>query len=241
VDFRLPGEGGGWKTTTIEALRELVAGQLLDCTGHQRSFFEEHRVDFYPVPIRSLGSIESVFVIAEFGDAVMYYEEVEEGFELATLDEDGAIQSRGCSQFELRHVLNRLQAHEAHADVEIGAATLGQELFVYLATIVPYWRVSDDAWLLYDEAHLCGIGVLRSYGGDVLVIPWSEDPELLRCLRLPRMGSALPDYDRRIVIVDDRKGEHWELVEKRISPVPVIPWSDRPRLSEYVIRDAPGA
>jgi hypothetical protein len=119
-------------------------------------------------------------------------------------------------------------------------ATLGHQLFDYLASIVPYWRVSDDAWSLCDESHLVGIGVLRNYGGDVLVIPWSEDPELVRCLRLPRIGSAVPDYDRRIVVVDDRSGAQWELVQKRLFPMPVVPWSERRRLADFVIRDAPG-
>ena len=147
----MPSDGGAWQSITRDELGELVAGQLSDCSENQRSFFQEHRVDFYPVPIRRLGRIENVFVVAEFGEAVMYYEDVEEGFELATLDEHGAIPSQGCNQFDLQHVLNRLRAHEAQADAEIGVATLGQELVVYLATIVPYWRVSDDAWLLCDE------------------------------------------------------------------------------------------
>ena len=82
--------------------------------------------------------------------------------------------------------------------------------------------------------------MLRNNGGDVLVIPWSGDPELFRCLQLPRMGTTLPDYDRRVVVVDDREGEQWELVERQIFPIPVVPWSDRQRLTEYVVRDGPG-
>jgi len=170
----------------------------------------------------------------------MYYEDVEEGFELAQLDKESAIASQGCNQFELRHVMHRLQSHEARADVEIGVASFRQELFAYITSIVPFWRVTDDAWLLCNESHVSGIGVLRNYGGDVLVVPWSDDPELARSLQLPRMANELPDIDRRIVVVDDRSGERTDLLGQRISPIPVILWSERSRLSDFVIMGAPG-
>ena len=97
-----------WKSIDADELSRLVAAQLTECTEDERRLFEQHRVKFYPVPIRRMGLLEQVFVVAEFGDRVLYYEDIEEGFELAQLDLEGAVPCQGCSQFELRHVLGRL-------------------------------------------------------------------------------------------------------------------------------------
>jgi hypothetical protein len=47
-------------------------------------------------------------VVARFGERVLYFEDVEEGFALSALDETGAIPEPDCNQFELRHVLYAL-------------------------------------------------------------------------------------------------------------------------------------
>lgn len=103
-----------WKPTDADELRGLVAAQLSECSEDQRRLFNSHSVEFYPVPIRRTGSTEQVFVIAEFGDRVLYYEDIEEGFELASLDSHGAVPSQGSNQFELRQVLAQLIAHSSH-------------------------------------------------------------------------------------------------------------------------------
>jgi hypothetical protein len=48
---------------------------------------------------------EFVVAVAAFGDALLYWSEVEEGWELAVPSSAGTIPSRGCNQFELGHVL----------------------------------------------------------------------------------------------------------------------------------------
>lgn len=99
-----------WKPVELDQLRRIIAAQLEECSAALREHFEAHRVEFYRVPIRRLGKLESVFVVATFDDAVLYYEDVEEGFELASLDENGAIASQGCNQFELCQILTQLTA-----------------------------------------------------------------------------------------------------------------------------------
>jgi hypothetical protein len=49
-----------------------------------------------------------------------------------------------------------------------------QDLYSYVETLVPYWRVCDEAWPL-GEDHLVGIGVLRNHGGQVMVLPWDQE------------------------------------------------------------------
>jgi hypothetical protein len=92
------------------SLTEIIEDSLADCSQAQREFFASIRVDFYPVPIRRLGKLESVLVIADFNDSLVYYEDIEEGFAIDQLDDQGAIPKQDCSQFELRHVLYQLQS-----------------------------------------------------------------------------------------------------------------------------------
>jgi hypothetical protein len=99
-----------WKPTDADQLTRIVAEQLSSCSEEQRRLFENHRVKFHSVPIRRMDSLEQVFVVAEFGDRVLYYEDIEEGFELARLDAQGAVPFQGCSQYELRHVLAQLSS-----------------------------------------------------------------------------------------------------------------------------------
>jgi hypothetical protein len=61
------------------------------------------------IPARAVGVDdspgESVIAVAKLGGALLYWSEIEEGWELAIPSQAGTIQSRGCNQFELKHVL----------------------------------------------------------------------------------------------------------------------------------------
>lgn len=46
--------------------------------------------------------------VAAFGDKLLYWSDIEEGWELAVPSSCGSIESRGCNQFELKHVLDQL-------------------------------------------------------------------------------------------------------------------------------------
>jgi hypothetical protein len=94
-----------WQPISPSELELVVEQQLRACTSGQRNAFSARRVPFYAVPIHRLGAVESVLVVAEFPQGLLYYEDVEEGFEFGVLGEDGAIPSQGCNQYELKHVL----------------------------------------------------------------------------------------------------------------------------------------
>jgi hypothetical protein len=61
------------------------------------------------IPARALGVDNSpgefVIAVAKLGDSFLYWSEIEEGWELAIPSQAGTIPSRGCNQFELKHVL----------------------------------------------------------------------------------------------------------------------------------------
>jgi hypothetical protein len=111
----------------------------------------------------------------------------------------------------------------------------GQELFAYITTLVPYWRVCDEAWALDEgDDHLTGIGVLRNYGGQVLIVPWDDSA----CGQLAHVHKRLKTFfDRIMVVVDDRKSEDLEAIRAICSPIVVLPWSRRAELAAFVVKD----
>ncbi len=52
------------------------------------------------------GKMESVVVVARNGDQVIYYEDVEDGFNVSPLSQDGQVLEHLCNQDELPFVLN---------------------------------------------------------------------------------------------------------------------------------------
>ncbi|MBV8530016.1 MAG: hypothetical protein JO104_01760 [Candidatus Eremiobacteraeota bacterium] len=94
--------------------------------------------------------------------------------------------------------------------------------------------MSDEAWSVGSD-HLTGIGVLRNYGGQVMVMPWCEDTraQLTRLREVP--GLLAPA--RIIVVVDDRETEDLEDISAFVTPIPVLPWSRRAELASLVIED----
>lgn len=97
-----------WQPITREELETLVARQLQDCSPVQRASFESLRVPFHAVRLHRLGMIEWVWAVAQLPEGLLYYEDVEEGFEVGTPGEDGVLPNQGCSQLTLTHILHRL-------------------------------------------------------------------------------------------------------------------------------------
>ena len=64
---------------------------------------------------------EYVIAVAMFGNLVLYWSDVEGGWEFSDLGEDRSIPKRGCNQFELSHVLNQLMEAENSAQPSIAA------------------------------------------------------------------------------------------------------------------------
>lgn len=98
-----------WRSISESELNELIDRELDNCTAEQKTLFTRYRVPLYRVPIHRLGHLEEVFVVAELYGGVIYYEDVEEGFEFDRLGPDGAISKQGANQHELRHVLSQFK------------------------------------------------------------------------------------------------------------------------------------
>ena len=98
------------QSLTQKELESLIATQLLDCSPEERQHFEFCKVGPRLTAITRAGCIEGVFVVAHFRDLVMYYEDVEGGFNISSLSSDGAIATPGFEQWELGHALRQLVA-----------------------------------------------------------------------------------------------------------------------------------
>lgn len=98
-----------WQPITREELAILISQQLQACSPVQRAVFESLRLPFRAVRLHRLGMIESVWVVAQLPEGLLYYEDVEEGFEVGTPGEDGVLPDQGCSQLTLTHILHRMQ------------------------------------------------------------------------------------------------------------------------------------
>ena len=95
-----------WRPITADALEQIVERQLAVCEVAQQQAFRQLSTALRAVPIVRSGNVESVFVVAQCGNEVLYYEDVEEGFNLSQLDSNGGIASPGFEQWELCHALH---------------------------------------------------------------------------------------------------------------------------------------
>jgi hypothetical protein len=93
-----------WSPISEAELTEVIERQLHGCTDEQREMFSRLRVS-RSAPIERFGAIENAWVVAENRGEVMYYEDVEEGFNISSLAADGSIASPGFEQWDLCQAL----------------------------------------------------------------------------------------------------------------------------------------
>jgi hypothetical protein len=96
-----------WRPATIEEVKEIVAADLANCDPEQTAAFRKYAVEPFQASILRNGAQESVVVVAQNSQEVMYWEDVEEGFNISLLGSDGSILEHWCNQDELAIALNR--------------------------------------------------------------------------------------------------------------------------------------
>ena len=90
----------------IEQVNKLVAEDLSACDAQQVAAFQQYAVQPYLAPIIRYGKVEAVVVVARRGDEVIFWEDVEEGFNVSPVSADGRIFEHWCNQDELGPALN---------------------------------------------------------------------------------------------------------------------------------------
>jgi len=95
-----------WHPATVDEVKKIVREDLAECDAEQLSAFKKYAVEPYVAPILRYGQMENAVVVARRGDEVIYWEDVEDGFNLSSVSSDGRILEHSCNQDELRFVLN---------------------------------------------------------------------------------------------------------------------------------------
>lgn len=95
------------RPTTLDEVESILADEMGSLHPADRSRFEPLRVTPRRVGVTSAPG-EYVYVVAEYQGKVLYWSDIEEGWELEALDSSGGIAQRGCNQFELKHIVSQL-------------------------------------------------------------------------------------------------------------------------------------
>ncbi len=105
-----------WVPITEEEMLKRLNEEWNDCSDKRKAIFEKYRVPLKKHPIERNGKTEHVFVVARKGNEVMYYEDVEEGFNISPISPDGKILEHGCNQDELKHALRHWDTEDPIRD-----------------------------------------------------------------------------------------------------------------------------
>jgi hypothetical protein len=95
-----------WRPATIADVKNILETDLPKCDDQQLATYRRYSVEPHFAQIARYGKIEKVVVVAENSGHAIYWEDVEEGFNISPLGPDGVILEHWCSQDELGHALN---------------------------------------------------------------------------------------------------------------------------------------
>lgn len=95
-----------WRRATIEEVKEIVKTDSAKFDDQQLGAFRKYSVEPCLVSIVRCGKLESLVVVARKSDEVIYWEDVEEGFNISRVSPDGLILEHWCEQDELGVALN---------------------------------------------------------------------------------------------------------------------------------------
>lgn len=90
-----------WRAATIQEVEAIVATELADCDPAKLAIFRRYAVLPHYMPIMRSGQLEQVIVVARKDNEVMFWEDIEEGFEISTPSHEGIILDYGASQNNL--------------------------------------------------------------------------------------------------------------------------------------------
>ena len=98
-----------WKPIADSEFYELFRLQHAELTEAQRVMFDQFRVPFWKATIRRSEEIgdETVFVVCQKDDGVLYFDDVEYGFNISIVDKTRRILEPGGSQYTLKEAIER--------------------------------------------------------------------------------------------------------------------------------------
>ena len=85
-----------------------LSEELALCTSADAATFERIKTEPRKISFHRGTFAEDVFVVAQTEKKVIIFDDIEDGFEVGTLDLDGVLRNAGASQFDLPQALNRI-------------------------------------------------------------------------------------------------------------------------------------
>jgi hypothetical protein len=97
-----------WNPATIDEVKDILRSELKKCSAEQVAVFQQYSVEPFLASIVRYGRQESVVVVARKSNEVIYWEDVEEGFNNSALGPTGRVLEHWCNQDDLGVALSRL-------------------------------------------------------------------------------------------------------------------------------------
>ena len=95
-----------WMPISRPDFESLFHEELEHCFPEERALFERSRVDLERRPFATRTCLDTAFVVAWHRDEIMYYNDVEGGFNTSPVNEDGSIVHYWCNQDTLQAALH---------------------------------------------------------------------------------------------------------------------------------------
>ena len=102
-------DAGSWKAVTLDEMKRIVEEELRQCGTEDRALFGRMKIEPQKVRFDRGTFSEDVFVVARQGDKLLFFDDIEDGFEVAEADKDGVIRNAGVGQFDLCHALAHMR------------------------------------------------------------------------------------------------------------------------------------
>ncbi len=103
---------GTWRPATLDEVTRLVESQVARLSADAHKVWDSIRVDLRPARISRLGKHETVFVVGESEGLAVYWEDVEEGFNISPVDNVGNLLEGGGDQDDLSIALHKWVARQ---------------------------------------------------------------------------------------------------------------------------------
>jgi hypothetical protein len=95
-----------WKPIDRAEFEELLRDELAQCLPEERALFERCRIAVERRPFAKNDYLDSAFVVALHDDEILYYNDIEDGFNTSPVGPDGAILEYWCNQDSLQVALH---------------------------------------------------------------------------------------------------------------------------------------
>src|SRR4051812_34871251 len=94
-----------WRPIISAELSQILTRDLAVCSDADRAFFAKIRIEPRKVRFDRGMFSEDVFVVGQEERRVLFFDDIEDGFEVGVLDTNEVIRGAGASQFDLRQAL----------------------------------------------------------------------------------------------------------------------------------------